>query len=203
MRKLSLRQEKFIFEYLSNGLNATNAAMVAGYSSKSAEVTASRLLRNAMVKQKISEFGNNLAESSGITVLRVIDELRKIAFGTIDQIFDDWAVLKPFDELSEDAKSQIQQIRFKVTKRSDSEEVEYIQIKCHNKLRALGMLIKILGFEAPTRRELTGKDGNDLIESTKIDLSLLSSGELEMFLRLVEKAYGIEDKMKFLEECQN
>lgn len=48
------KQEKFCVEYLVD-LNGTQAAIRAGYSDKTAEATASRLLRNVNVKKRISE----------------------------------------------------------------------------------------------------------------------------------------------------
>ncbi|MBM6824801.1 terminase small subunit [Veillonella magna] len=52
--KLTPKQEKFCVEYLVD-LNATQAAIRAGYSEKTAEATASRLLRNVKVKARIQE----------------------------------------------------------------------------------------------------------------------------------------------------
>jgi len=45
---LTLKQPRFVAEYLKD-LNATQAAIRAGYSRKTAEVQGSRLLRNALV----------------------------------------------------------------------------------------------------------------------------------------------------------
>lgn len=52
--KLTPKQEKFCVEYLVD-LNATQAAIRAGYSEKTAEATASRLLRNVKVQTRIQE----------------------------------------------------------------------------------------------------------------------------------------------------
>lgn len=53
--QLSLRQKRFINAYLANGGNATQAAIKAGYTSKAAAETGSRLLRNAKVSGVIKE----------------------------------------------------------------------------------------------------------------------------------------------------
>ena len=52
--KLSPKQQRFADEYLID-LNATQAAIRAGYSPKSAEQQGSRLLRNAKVRAYIDE----------------------------------------------------------------------------------------------------------------------------------------------------
>ena len=54
MRKLTPKQQQFVEEYLVD-LNATQAAIRAGYSAKTAEFQASRLLRNAKVQAAIAE----------------------------------------------------------------------------------------------------------------------------------------------------
>lgn len=59
------KQEKFCAEYLVD-LNATQAAIRAGYSAKTAESTGSRLLRNVNIKTHIAllrerEFENTIA----------------------------------------------------------------------------------------------------------------------------------------------
>lgn len=50
---LTRKQQKFIDVYLANGFNATRAARLAGYSERSATVTASRLLTKPGVKDEI------------------------------------------------------------------------------------------------------------------------------------------------------
>lgn len=49
MAKLSAKQQRFVDEYLID-LNATQAAIRAGYSTKTAQVQSSRLLSNVMVQ---------------------------------------------------------------------------------------------------------------------------------------------------------
>ncbi len=51
---LMSKQKLFVENYLISH-NATEAAKLAGYAEKSAEVTGSKLLRNAKVKAKISK----------------------------------------------------------------------------------------------------------------------------------------------------
>ena len=54
MAKLSKEQAQFCQEYVID-LNATQAAIRAGYSEKTAQVQSSRLLLNVMVKNRIAE----------------------------------------------------------------------------------------------------------------------------------------------------
>lgn len=54
MANLTTKQKAFADEYIINGGNATQAAIKAGYSKKTAEVTASKLLRNVKVLDYIA-----------------------------------------------------------------------------------------------------------------------------------------------------
>ncbi|MBD9303573.1 MAG: terminase small subunit [Lachnospira sp.] len=76
---LTDKQKRFCEEYLIE-LNATQAAIRAGYSPKTAEQTASRLLRNVKVQEYIAKRQKELSRSTEITQERVIKELALIAF---------------------------------------------------------------------------------------------------------------------------
>lgn len=76
---LTAKQKQFCDEYLID-LNATQAAIRAGYSPKTAEQTASRLLRNVKVQEYIAKRQKELSRSTEITQERVIKELALIAF---------------------------------------------------------------------------------------------------------------------------
>ena len=76
---LKPQQEKFIIEYLKTPENATDAAIRAGYSSKTATAQASRLLTNVNVRKAIDEAQNEtrerVKEEVGLTVEMVVQGL--------------------------------------------------------------------------------------------------------------------------------
>ena len=76
---LSLKQEGFAQQYLIDG-NATQAAIRAGYSQKTAHSIGSRLLRNVKVADRISELTLAKAERSRVTADKVLEELARVAF---------------------------------------------------------------------------------------------------------------------------
>jgi phage terminase small subunit len=80
--KLTSKQELFITEYMKD-LNATQAAIRAGYSEKTAQEQGSRLLSNVMVKNEIDKGLKALTEKCGVTAEAVIKELAHIAFDDI------------------------------------------------------------------------------------------------------------------------
>lgn len=69
--KLTPKQERFVQEYLID-LNATQAAIRAGYSEKTAQVQGSRLLTNAMVSDEIAKRQTKVAGKLEITQEYVI-----------------------------------------------------------------------------------------------------------------------------------
>lgn len=76
------RGRAFVLAYLSNGHNATQAAISAGYSAKSAAQKGSDLLHRPDVVAILEEERKKLATENKVTVERIAQELAKIAFGT-------------------------------------------------------------------------------------------------------------------------
>ena len=82
MGKLTAKQERFVAEYLID-LNATQAAIRAGYAKKSADVEGSRLLVNAKVAVAVAEGRAKQEERAEIEADDVIRELAKIGFANM------------------------------------------------------------------------------------------------------------------------
>lgn len=76
--KLTPKQARFIDEYLVD-LNATQAAIRAGYAPKAAHVTGHETLRNPKVAAEIAARQAALSESTGITQAWVLERLRENA----------------------------------------------------------------------------------------------------------------------------
>lgn len=72
------RQAAFIREYLID-LNATQAAIRAGYSEKTAYSQGQRLLKNAEIQEAVQEAQTEAAEKASITVQDVLGGLKKEA----------------------------------------------------------------------------------------------------------------------------
>lgn len=93
MTKLTVKQQCFVDEYLID-LNATQAAIRAGYSAKTADQQGSRLLANVKVQQTIAEEMAKRSKRTGINQDRVILELARLAFVNITDIVDDQCKIK-------------------------------------------------------------------------------------------------------------
>jgi hypothetical protein len=75
---LTEKQKRFVAEYLID-LNATQAAMRAGYSPKTANEQGARLLANASVRQMVAEGAQKRIRKAEVTAQDVIDGLYKEA----------------------------------------------------------------------------------------------------------------------------
>ncbi len=142
-RPLTNKQKRFVEEYLID-LNATAAAIRAGYSEKSAGQIGEQNLKKLEIQNAIDEAMQKRSEKTNITAERVLAELAKVAFGDIRTLFDDAGNLKPMSEMPDESVAMIASFDTSVIK-SDSDEPEIIKkIKLSDKLRALEMLGKHL-----------------------------------------------------------
>lgn len=157
-KPLTSKEERFCYEYLANGFNATRAAIKAGYSEKTAYSAGNRLLKNVEVQDKIQSMKNNLAETAGISALMIANEHAKIAFSSVAHLHNTWIGRKELEDLTEDQKACIQEVSTKVlTKNIGTNEdpeiidVEYVRIKTYDKQKSLESLAELLGFNAPKK----------------------------------------------------
>ncbi|GAB6096412.1 terminase small subunit [Desulfatiferula olefinivorans] len=94
MKKLTAKQEMFVNEYIID-LNATQAAIRAGYSPKTAAEQGVRLLRNIKVQEAIQAAMAERAERTDLKADTVVDELKTVAFVPLHEISErggSWAV---------------------------------------------------------------------------------------------------------------
>ena len=84
---MTLKQRRFAREYVTD-LNATRAAIRAGYSRKGAAVQGARLLRNAKVKAEVERLGKRKDAELGLSNERIMDKIADIAFSTDEETRD-------------------------------------------------------------------------------------------------------------------
>ncbi|MEB7812885.1 terminase small subunit [Staphylococcus xylosus] len=80
MDKLTPKQERFANEYMKT-LNVTQSAINAGYSSNSAHVTGSRLLRNEKVKDYIQSKKDEIMDDTILSAKETLYLLTQSAIG--------------------------------------------------------------------------------------------------------------------------
>ena len=100
MPKLTDKQTLFCKEYLID-LNATQAAIRAKYSKKTAQVIGAENLAKPMIQQEIKRLRKKAQKSTDVTIEKVLIGLSQIAFADIRKAVK-WGV-DPTDETSENA----------------------------------------------------------------------------------------------------
>ena len=81
------KQDRFCEEYMID-LNATQAAIRAGYSPKTAREQAPRLLANVSIQNRIAQLQAEQSRRTGVSADRVVRELAKIAFANASDLID-------------------------------------------------------------------------------------------------------------------
>ncbi len=143
MAKLTEKQQRFVDEYLID-LNATQAAIRAGYSVKTAQEQSARLLSKVMVQQAIAEQMAERSKRTGVNQDRVVLELAKIAFvNAADVINAEDATIK-LNATSDDTAA-IQSVKVKIIPTKEGEGIER-EVRLNDKLKALELLGKHLGM---------------------------------------------------------
>lgn len=158
--KLTPKQIKFIDEYLID-LNATQAAIRAGYSKKTAQRIGSENLSKPLLQAEIQKRRNKLQTKCEITQERVLRELAAIAFASgadfakvvTGGAFDTVRMI-PTDKLLPEKLAAIAGVKM---------TANGVEVKLHDKVRALEMLGKYLGlFDGSGGQE---KSDNNLFEA--------------------------------------
>ncbi len=100
------RRDRFVQEYCKD-LNATQAAIRAGYAQKGAHVQGSRLLSDAKVRGSIDQLLAKAAAANQVTIERTLKEIARIAYADVRKLYDQNGNLKPIHELDDDIAATI------------------------------------------------------------------------------------------------
>lgn len=177
--ELTPKQIRFCEEYVIDW-NGTRAAIAAGYSENTAKQIAAENLTKPYLVEYIDKIKNDLSRLSGVTALRNINELAKIAYSNLAEMVDESGTLKPFSELTDAEKAAISELYTEsVTIMEGEATITKRKIKLHSKIQALDLLNKMLGFNAAEKKEST--------LTVKNDISNLSTEELILRAKAVKE----------------
>jgi phage terminase small subunit len=141
--KLTPKQKRFVDEYLVD-LNASQSAIRAGFSPRTARFIGYRLLTMPQIKEAIGVAQQDLSRRTEVTQERVIAELATIAFSNIGDIVSwgpDGVSVKSADELSPEVMASVADVS-----KSGGKEGGMVRVKLYDKLKALELLGKHLGL---------------------------------------------------------
>lgn len=163
MANLTDKQRLFVAEYLVN-LNATQAAIKAGYSPRSAEVIGFENLRKPKIAEAVRGAVNARIERTEITADKVLKEYARLGFSRMDE-FTSWGPQgvewKDSGELSDDAAACVAEVSETI-----SEGGRTRRFKLHSKTAALRDMAQHL--------LLLGKDGGG------VNVNVNVNGETEV-----------------------
>ncbi len=143
MAKMTTKQKRFCNEYLID-LNATQAAIRAGYSVDNAKVIGCENLTKPNVKSYLDRIIAKREVRTEITQDKVLNELEKIGFANIDDyvVVDsssgyDKVIIKDTKDIPDDRISAISSIK---------QGANGVEVKLHDKVRALENIGRHLGM---------------------------------------------------------
>ena len=140
---MTRKQDRFVKEYLID-LNATQAAIRAGYSPKTANEQGARLLANVSVQEAIAKAMAERSKRTGISQDRVIQELARIAFVNPQNLINPKDASVKADA-TEDDLACIQSVKVKTMDGAKGKSVER-EVRLNDKMKALELLGKHLGM---------------------------------------------------------
>ncbi|CAD5710921.1 TPA: terminase small subunit [Escherichia coli] len=160
MAKLTDKQELFAREYLKD-LNGTQAAIRAGYSEKTANEQASRLLANVNVQKFVAELKSARVEQTGIDAAYVLRRLVEIDQMDVLDILLQNGELKPIKDWPKVWRTTLSGMDVVEMVSADSAAL-LKKIKWPDKVKNLELLgkhVSVQAFKEQTSTEITGADG--------------------------------------------
>ncbi len=164
--KLTVKQEKFILNVFS-GMNQSEAYRQAGYANNSlatVKANASRLATSANVLQRLEKLQLKAESSKIMSVIERKERLSEIARGKLTDFMElgkDGSWVNLGTETPGSAAIQEIHSRTEYDENGDKPTL-YTSVKLHDPMKAISELNKMDGAYAPTRQEITGKDGEPI-----------------------------------------
>lgn len=161
---LTDKQRAFVQEYLLD-LNATQAAIRAGYSKKTAYATGAENLRKPQIAHEIEEGKAKRAERTRVDQDKVVKELAKLGLSDMRELaqWDEYGVHWRYSgNLTDEAAACVKDVSFtrevRYDKNGDRIETTQMKLALHDKKAALKMLGDHLGIFGGTDEHPDGSD---------------------------------------------
>lgn len=170
--KLTNKQRIFVNEYLID-LNATQAAIRAGYSEKTAAEIGYEYLRKPQIAKAVQEAMDKRVDKLEITSERVLAEIAKMAFFDVRKLFDADGAPIHITSLDDETAAAIAGLDVVTTGNQDIGFANVLKIKLADKSKNLELLGRHLKLFTD-KTEITGKDGAPIQQEVSITESRLS-----------------------------
>lgn len=103
----ALRRKVFVEAYLSNGGNATQAAISAGYSESSARRQGYRMTTDVHILAELDKRRTEICNKLEISTERILQERARLAFFDARKLFDSTGAPIPIHELDDDTAAAL------------------------------------------------------------------------------------------------
>ncbi len=145
---LTPKQERFVAEYMVD-LNGTQAAIRAGYSEKTANEQASRLLANVKIADAVAKKQQKRAERTDINAAWLLNRLAEEATADAADLYDEEGHLKPIKDWPMIWRQGLV-AGFDVEEISDGENTIGVlkKIKLSDRIKRLELIGKHVGVQA-------------------------------------------------------
>lgn len=166
MSKLSAKQSAFIHEYMID-LNATQAAIRAGYSKKTARQTAAKMLSKGNIQDYIADAKKKRIERVQIDADYVLHRLHQVDLMDVADILNEDGSIKPIREWPKVWRQTISGIDVQEMLSENAQIAVLKKIKWPDKLRNLELLgkhIEVQAFEEKVNH--SGDVGTPVINLT-------------------------------------
>ncbi len=188
------KQRLFIEAYLIH-MNATKAAIAAGFSERSANNQGTRLMADDDIRAEIEARLASTFDRYAVTSDRIIRELAKIGFGNIDDfvvVQDDGSLVVDFGTATREQMASLKSLEIdERTIDGAAAGVRRVKISMTDKRQALMDLAKIARMLPADRLEHSGSlEHRHVRPEHKIDIEAMDHDERERLRTLLLKASG-------------
>ena len=163
MSILTSKQEAFVQQYMIDR-NATQAAIRAGYSPKTARSQGQRLLTKVDIQSRLGELERKAESFAEKKADDVRERLAAIAWTDLTEIVDfdgQHMTMRAFESLTPAQRACIKDWKIRTVTRMEvgedgkpvPVEVDMVEIKLHDKLKALELYAKHIGMEREAKKD--------------------------------------------------
>ena len=152
---MTQKQQQFIIEYLKD-FNGTQAAIRAGYSPKTAQVQSAKLLSKGKVAAAVAQQTQARLEKADLTAERTLEEMRRLAFANVQDLFDAAGNLRPIHTLTREQAACIASLEVIVKNAAAGDGHQDI-------------VHKVKVWDKPRTLELLGKHFALLVDRVKVE----------------------------------
>ncbi|AUQ74767.1 terminase small subunit [Phaeobacter piscinae] len=170
--KLNEKQKRFAEEYLID-LNATQAAIRAGYSERTAEQQGYQLLQKTSVMEAVRDAQEARSKRTEITQDKVLQELAKVAFSDLRKVLTTGGALIDAQDWEDDVAGFVSSVEVVKKPSGEYDEdgnpiIDHVhKIRAWDKMAALEKLGKHLGmFVDRSKVEHSGPNGGPIQTET-------------------------------------